>query len=1393
MTRTPNMKQTQPIRTGVFAKLSGLLRHWGSSAPTVREGEGRHPASAARRLVLPLAAALGFFLLSAASASAAVPTLTIDAPSSVTSASAQVKGSVNPGGFETKWNFTCSPSCSAPAAATLPPDEQSHPVSAQITGLAAGTTYTVVLHASNSAGESTAQTTFVTPAAGGLPWWHLESGSRPSYIDPGSGKPEVPGEPEVQELTFTLAGGENGTFINLCTEATPPVCKELGLFAYPEELADALEETRFLNAANLKGALEGSYGAGKVTVTESLEGETLTFKVSTPPVTNPISVESAGIGTAEAKILAHGTAGTPAVPDGEIYVYAENLGNANIDGSVVPVKLKDLLPPGLEAVGIAANQPNIEADFQHRRPLTCVPATLTCELTESLVPFDALEMRIAVNVVGPVTAANEVRISGGGAAAATLQQPLTISGQPVPFGVREYSMALEEEGGAPTSQAAAHPFQFTTQIGLNQGRDVNSVNEAAGGVGLAPKPQVIPVGLAKDVDFNLPPGLIGNPSKLTKCTTAEFFLISPVNTSENACPVSSAVGVTDVTVAEPVFAGTATIPEPIYNLEPAFGEPARFGFYVIPAGSPVLIDTAVRSGNGQDYGVTAETKNITQTAAFLSATATFWGVPGAHAHDAQRGYACLLTARGYAQAAPCLPNTEAKPPVLFSNPTSCTAPLQTNVDVQSWEDRTFRNYPGSFSPTGTLGGCNRVPFDPTIEAEPTSNAATSPTGLNFDINVTDPGLENPGGLVQSQIKKAVVSLPQGFTTNPSVAEGLKACSQAQYEAETVNSEAGENCPNESKIGNVEIESPLIEGKKVLGSLFVARQKQNPYDNLLTIYMVARNPELGVLIKQALRVTPNPLTGQLTTEVDMIPQLPFSHFGLSFRQGQRSPLVTPPTCGPYTVTADLYPYSEPNTPVHDESTFQITQGPEGQGCPNGTPPFHPGLEAGTVNNAAGTYSPFYTHITRKDSEQEITRFSIKLPPGLEGRLAGIPYCPNASIAAAKAREHEGGGTEEEQSPSCPKASEVGHTQVGTGVGNVLAYAPGKLYLAGPYKGADLSIVSITAAKVGPFDLGTVVIREGLKIDPTTAQVTVDAAGSDPIPHIVDGIPIHLRDIRIYVDKPNFTLNPTSCAKFSTSSTVLGSGSNFASEADDVPATVTSPFQAADCASLGFKPNLKLSYKGQTKRTGFPALSAVLTYPKGSYANIAKTSVTLPKGVFIANAHINNPCTRVQFNEEKCPANSILGHARAYSPLLEKPLEGPVYFRSNGGERELPDIVADLNGQIHIDLVGFIDSVGKKGAEVTRVRTRFQNVPDAPVSRFELNLFGGKRGLLENSRNLCGDRAPANLDLTGQNGKLYNTETKVPAPCGKAKKKGSKGKAKGSAGKRRVSTMVGTSHR
>ncbi len=924
------------------------------------------------------------------------------------------------------------------------------------------------------------------------------------------------------------------------------------------------------------------------------------------------------------------------------------------------------------------------------------------------------------------------------------------------FGLKNLDFTFTSKDGSPQTQAGSHPFALNTTIDANTEPD-----EVLG---------EIPQSSIKDLTVTNAAGLAGNPTAMPRCSSADFLA-----SSGNAkCPDSTALGFTTTTVLAPGKAGEFT--SAVYNLNPPPGVAAEIGFWTLIV--PAIVQFTVNPN--PPYNVIARASQIPQVAPFYSSQLTLWGVPASPAHDTRRGR-CVSGG-----GAACSVNIPEKP--FLTLPTSCGGPLPTSFEATSWEgdffEETIFTHDAS-EPPEPLGmtGCGNLPFHPQISARPTSKAASSPTGLDFSLDVKDEGLTSAKeeAIANSDIEKAVVTLPEGMSANPSLAEGLAVCTEAQLEAETAFSEAGAGCPNASKIGTVEVETPLLEEKLLKGSLYAAKPYENPFNSLLALYLVIQDPELGISVKQPLRVEPDPVTGRLTTVAEELPQLPFSHFRLHFREGARSPLSTPQACGTYNATATLYPWSG-GAPVTTSSAFQIITGPNEGPCPTGgLPPFKPGLIAGTINNRAGSFSPFNLRLFRSDSEQEITHFSIKLPPGITGKLAGIPYCSDQAIEAAKARTGPHGGQEELESPSCPKASEIGRTLAGAGVGPALTYAPGKVYLAGPYHGSNLSMVAITAGKVGPFDIGTVVVREGFKIDPETAEVFVDATGSDPIPHIIRGIPIRLRDIRAYVDKPEFVLNPTDCTATSTASTVLGSGLDFVSDADDNPITVTSRFQAADCAALPFKPQLSMKLTGGTRRGSFPKFSAHLAMNGIGESGIQSAEVILPKSEFIANAHFVTICTRVQFKEgagngANCPAGSIYGHAKASTPILGEPLEGPVFLRSNGGERDLPDLVVALhNSQVDFDLVGFVDSV--KG----RLRNRFEGAPDAPVSSFDIELEGGSKGLFENSVNLCAKKHFATVAFDGQNGKAYDAKPVLKVKCPKKHKRHAKRHHKRHAGR------------
>jgi hypothetical protein len=384
------------------------------------------------------------------------------------------------------------------------------------------------------------------------------------------------------------------------------------------------------------------------------------------------------------------------------------------------------------------------------------------------------------------------------------------------------------------------------------------------------------------------------------------------------------------------------------------------------------------------------------------------------------------------------------------------------------------------------------------------------------------------------------------------------------------------------------------------------------------------------------------------------------------------------------------------------------------------------------------------IARPDGDQELSSVEATLPKGLSAKLAGVPYCSDAQIAAAANRS----GKEEQADPSCPSASQIGTLTAAAGPGPSPYYTQGKAYLAGPYKGAPLSFAFITPAVAGPFDLGDVLVRGAAYVDPESAQVTVK---TDPIPQILDGVPLRIRSLTTHIDRPNFTLNPTGCEPKAVTSTIGG--------ASGATAHPSNSFQVGECEKLAFTPKLSFALKGGTSRGDFPALKAQLAQPPGQ-ANIARTVVSLPHSEFLAQQHIKTICTRVQFAADQCPPGSVYGFAKATTPLLDKPLEGPVYLRSSSNK--LPDMVAALHGQIDVDLVGRIDSV--KGG----IRASFEAVPDAPVSAFTLQMQGGKKGLLVNSRNLCKSVNKVSVEMDGQNGKSADAAPTLKNGCKKAKR-------------------------
>ncbi|MGN6275652.1 MAG: hypothetical protein ACTHNP_06950 [Solirubrobacterales bacterium] len=846
---------------------------------------------------------------------------------------------------------------------------------------------------------------------------------------------------------------------------------------------------------------------------------------------------------------------------------------------------------------------------------------------------------------------------------------------------------------------------------------------------------------AKDIVTTLPPGLVGDPLATPRCAQQEL--------ARATCSGAAQVGVLRIEGnrrQQPMSRPRYELP--LYNLVPPPGVAAQLG---APLPSPVNgaahVDAGLDTGSG--YGIEAGALNSTAAEGLISVDATIWGVPHDPSHDAER----FCPAPGARETTPSLggecPSDEElagdlKP--FLRNPTSCSVAHAATLKIDAWQA------PGDFvdasSEMPQMEGCGQVPFEPGFSLSPTTTEAASPTGLHVDLHLPQP--EGATETSQADLRKAVVTLPEGVEVNPAGADGLAACSPAQIE---IDGGKPAQCPDAAKVGTVEVATPLLE-RALRGGVYVATPYENPFDSLLALYIAVDDPQTGIVVKLAGQVEADPVTGQLTTTFDESPQLPFADFKLDFFDGPRAALKTPATCGTFTTNAVLTPWTAPEgEDATRSSSFGVNSGPGGSACANSPEqtPNDPGLSAGTLTPQAGAYSPFVMRLTRADGAQELEGLSVTLPPGLTGRLAGIPFCPDGDIQRAATRS----GRAEAAQPSCPAASEVGTVTVGAGAGPNPLQASGEAYLAGPYRGAPLSLAIVTPAVAGPFDLGTVVVRSALYVNPETAQIHAVAG---PIPTILEGIPLDVRSIAVKLDRPEFTRNPTSCEPMAIAATVLSSLGQAAALGDR--------FQVGGCQALPFGPQLALSLKGGTKRGAHPALTAVLTSRPGE-ANVAAAQVTLPHSELLEQGHIQTICTRVQFSEgggngEKCPPGSVYGFARAQTPLLDHPLEGPVFLRSSS--HELPDLVAALGGQIDVVLNGRVDAVDG------RIRNSFEVVPDAPVESFTLEMLGGAKGLLANSTDLClkpkAHRASA--DFTGQNGKLSQTEPLLKAQCGKAKK-------------------------
>jgi hypothetical protein len=884
------------------------------------------------------------------------------------------------------------------------------------------------------------------------------------------------------------------------------------------------------------------------------------------------------------------------------------------------------------------------------------------------------------------------------AGAAALGPPCTLESSAECFGIESVDASLS------TTQAGGHP-----DLGLDV--EVKQDPES--------EPNVFGLhdsyGPTRHLRFNTPPGLIGDPNVLgipQQCTVQELLSWTEEG---GGCPNGSQIGRSTIAA----YGLTTKFVEPVYMMAPPGGDVvARLG--TIAGLYPTFIDIRVRSED--DYGLVADVRDAPTIARLVALETKLWGVPAAESHDTER---CtpIEAFNGCVNSPPRPPGSRPLP--FLTNPTRCGVPLTMGVSAASWVEPERLQANEVKAPFPTITGCNRLPFGPSLAVEPTNRRAAAPTGLDMTLRL--PAADGVDVLEPSHIKDIRIDLPAGLATNPASADGLGTCSAQQVHfKERVSAQ----CPESAKLASTEFEIPALP-RRMKGAIYL---REPVPGNPFRIWVVA--DDLGAHVKLEGQLDVDKSTGQIKSVVLDSPQAPVREVNLRFKSGSRAPLANPSSCGTYLTHYDFTPWSG-GPDAEGDTPMQIDEG-----CDTGA--FAPQLSAGATDPSAGKHSPFLFTLTRQDGEQNPAGLELSLPPGLVATLAGVARCEGAAA----------------QSGQCPAASRIGRviTAVGAGPAPLWVPQPGKrptaFYLAGPYKGAPLSTIAVVPAQAGPFDFGDEVVRNAIYVDPTTGQVT---AKSDPLPQIIEGVPVNYRTIHVALDREGFTLNPTSCKAKATIATLTSS--------QGALATASSRFRASECEKLSFKPHLSFRLFGPTNRGGHPKLKATLKMPKGG-ANIAATSVALPSSEFLDNAHIRTICTRVQFAAESCPAGAIYGHATAKTPLFEETLSGPVYLRSSSNE--LPDLVAALKGPsslpVEVNLVGRVDSDSQGG-----IRNTFEIVPDAPVSEFTLTMQGADKGLLVNSTNICAKTFRATAKFTAHNGRKKTVRPAVKASCGKGGKK------------------------
>ncbi len=999
-----------------------------------------------------------------------------------------------------------------------------------------------------------------------------------------------------------------------------------------------------------------------------------------------------------------------------------------------PLVISETLPPDFPATagGLGAR-----AETGAEGSTLCTG--LSCKFVGTIQPYGSINLVVRANAKSTFTGGQtEVTVEGAGVATQPVVQMLSASEGATPFGVERFELAAETESGTTDLSAGGHPFALTDTFELNQ------VPKSAGTNGTFPGTPA----LVKNVNTTLPAGLIGNPLALPRCSDADF---ASVTQDVNACPADTVVGVAVVTLNEPGLVHWTTTPVPVFNLEPAEGEPARLGFEFV--GVPVTVTTSILTGEG--YAVSAKVHYASQAAEVLGTTVVVWGVPQAEVHDNSRGWGCLaggLTKQNL-QPIPCEALKNQHPNPYLTLPTECTEGLSGSVQVQSWEPGAPL-LPALESRQPELAGCGSLPFTPTINVAPDEHTASTPTGLNVEVTLPQETTLAESGPAEAAVYATELALPEGLTTNAGGAIGLAACSVGEVGFDGAETDAGATlekdvekqlftsaaaaCPAASNMGEVHIRTPLLE-EELTGAVYLGSQDTNPFASPLVLYIVAEAKKAGVRVKLAgeTRISE---TGQLTSVFKNTPPVPFETLKLHLTNGPRATLATPAYCRSYESQAKFIPWSG-ETPAQRSSSFTPEAGPNGGPCQSSGPlPFSPSFQAGATNSQAAAFTGFSLTIGHPDGNQPLKQISVKLPEGLAGVLATVPLCPGDQATAG----------------SCPEGSLVGTSTAYAGLGPDTVSLPGKVYLTGPIKGAPFGLLDVTEAKAGPFNLGNVDVLSTITVNEFTAAVTVT---SDPLPQFVKGVPSQIKSLNVDVNRAKFQFNPTNC----TPTTVGGTLSGY----EGASSSVSSPFNVTNCATLPFAPKLTAVVGGHANKVNGTSFAVTVESAGLGQANIHKVLLDLPEALPSRNSTIQKACLEKVFNANPagCDEGSVIGYGIVHTPVLKNPLTGPAYLVSHGGAA-FPDVEFVLQGEgIKLIVDGKTDIKKVHGVEVTF--SRFETTPDAPFTKFESIFPAGPHGALtsyvpKDEYNLC-SLAPLSMPTTiiGQNGAVIEKTTKITA--------------------------------